>query len=553
MSSFTPTHKRLLETYSRAIVHMRKQVEMNRFGLIFGSGLSQSCRIPTWRELVEALAADPEIDGERVLRVIPPRAGLPYKTEMLFEHFKKRRYDKTPTDQHNTRMLDYQIGAEWRELIRKHLYAKVSDSLGYSLDTHPYLKQYIPIIRRTHMTVTYNFDDLLEQSLLRERGVGDATSRGFESVTNPWSQFRRTDAVIYHPNGVVPQNPLETPSDHFVFSEESYVKQLMGIFAGDQAGLVSHLSRHTCLLIGLSLEDDTLRNVLIQAAHSCPGNFHYYVHYLKPNEALESDVQRAITLANFKVYNLITLFLRDEEIRALGELLDIDRCPTDEFCDFAEEHGIRTRYCFYLTGALGAGKTTTINYFRNLVVLDEWLEQRPPILAKRWDKLTEDEKKMADEWIINQFKRKNDILRHKREGLFVLDRGPLDPLAFTPDDEWNEKATRLIEAICPGSAPWQVQEGKIVLLRADARELALRMVLTKREDYTAEELHSMEDRLGKAYGVNDGVVRFNTHGLTPSDVAHRVGEIIHLESYEPACNLHNRLELIKKEGFDVHE
>lgn len=53
-------------------------------------------------------------------------------------------------------------------------------------------------------------------------------------------QFRRTNTVIYHPNGVVPQNPLETPSDRFVFTEASYLKQLMGIFAGDQAGLVSH-------------------------------------------------------------------------------------------------------------------------------------------------------------------------------------------------------------------------------------------------------------------------------------------------------------------------
>lgn len=552
MFEFNDTHKSVLECCSRPIVHMRKQVEANRFGMMFGAGLSQGCQIPTWRKLVEALAGDPEIDGEGVLQVVPPRAGLPYQTEMLFEHFKQRRYRGTATQQHNTRALDYRIGADWRELIRKHLYANVPSGMGDSLDVHPYLKQYLPIIRRTHMTVTYNFDDFLEQSLLRERWSDNASSRGFESVTNPWTQFRRTTAVIYHPNGVVPQNPLETPSDRFVFSEASYVKRLIGIFAGDQAGLVSHLSKHTCLLIGLSLEDDTLRNALMQAAHSCPGSFHYYVHYLKPGETLENETQRAITFANFKVYNLVTLFLHDEEIRALGELIDIDRCPINEFCDFAEQHDIRVRFRFYITGALGVGKSTTINLFRNLVVLDEWLEHRLPILAKRWDKLTDDEKRTADEWVINQFKMKNDILRNDREGIFVLDRGPLDPVTFTPDAEWSDKAVRLLSRICPGQAQWQVENGRVVLLQGEGSELALRMVITKREDYTAEKLQSMEERLGKAYGI-EGVTKFDTRGLTPSDVARRVAEIIHLEPYAPTCNLHNRLETISREGLNVND
>ena len=137
-------HKLVLENYNRPIVHMRRQVKENRFGLIFGAGLSKGCQVPTWRELVEALAKDPEVDGESVLQVVPPRAGLPYKTEMLFEHFKQRGYGNADVEQHNTRALDYQIGADWRELIRKHLYLNVAGNLGDSLDTHPYLKQYFP-------------------------------------------------------------------------------------------------------------------------------------------------------------------------------------------------------------------------------------------------------------------------------------------------------------------------------------------------------------------------------------------------------------------------
>lgn len=78
------------------------------------------------------------------------------------------------------------------------------------------------------------------------------------------------------------------------------------------------------------------------------------------------------------------------------------------------------------------------------------------------------------------------------------------------------------------------------------------MVITKREDYTAEKLQSMEERLGKAYGI-EGVTKFDTRGLTPSDVARRVAEIIHLEPYAPTCNLHNRLETISREGLNVND
>ncbi len=317
MLELDEVHKSVLECYSRAVVHMRKQVLAKRFGLVFGAGLSQAFGIPTWRALVQALAVDPDVQGESVLQVVPPHASLPYQTEMLFEHYKQQRYGRAPADQHHTRKLDFQIGADWREIVRKHLYAGVKADLGQSLDAHPYMKEYIPLIQRSHMTVTYNFDDFIEQSLLRLRTEAEPNSRGFESVTNPWTQFRRATAIIYHPNGVVPQNPLETPSDRFVFSEASYAEQLMGIFAGDQAGLLNHFSKHTCLLVGLSLEDETLRNVLMQGARSCPGNFHYYVHYLKAGETLDHEKQQAITLTNFKVYNLITLFLHEDRIARL--------------------------------------------------------------------------------------------------------------------------------------------------------------------------------------------------------------------------------------------
>ena len=116
MVMLSDVHKSVLEKYPRAVVHMRKQVQARRFGLVFGAGLSKAFGLPTWADLVDMIAEDPEVDGRRVLGIIPPHAGLPYRTEMLFEHFKQKRYDKADSTQHHTRWLDYRIGANGTKL-----------------------------------------------------------------------------------------------------------------------------------------------------------------------------------------------------------------------------------------------------------------------------------------------------------------------------------------------------------------------------------------------------------------------------------------------------
>lgn len=544
MIKLADAHKDILRRYNRPIVHLRQQVKANRFGLLFGAGLSKSFGIPTWDDLVALLADDPGIQGQEVHRMVSSRTGIPYKTEMLFEHFKSRRYEQADPEEHHTRRLDYEIGSDWREIIRKHLYAKVADKIEDTLAQHEYLKTYLPLIQASQMTVTYNFDDFIEQVLLHLDKEEERDTREFETVTNPWSQFRKSTGIIYHPNGIIPQNSLETPSDRFVFSEASYAEQLMGIYSGDQAWMVNHLSKHTCLFIGLSLNDDILRSVLMQSAKSSPGNFHYYVHHLKEHQGLSTDQMHAIRLANFNVYNLITLFLQSEEIRILGEMLDPNKCPTDSLCDFATSHDINMHFSIYVTGALGVGKSTTINQFRNLTVYDEWMEERPPLLAKDYEELTDAEKKEVDKFVLGQFKIKNDKLRNAREGIYVLDRGPLDPLAFTSAEAWKNKASDILKRLCPGGK-WGVEEGRVLFLQGDPEELALRMVISQRQHYTPEKLTKMENLIGTAYGV-DGVNRIDTRGLTPTEVVRQVAEIVHLDAYEPVCNLHDRLESIQE-------
>ena len=552
MFEFNKTHEKLLRYYARPIVHMRKQLEMRRFGLVFGSGLSKAFGLPMWSELLEQIAGDRKIQGKRLLKRLPGTKSLPYQTELLFQNFKRKRaatlrksYDT------NSKAFEFRMLEEWYKIFARHLYADSPQDFENKVVNHPYFVAYLPIIRQTLMTVTYNFDNYIERALAETRSSNSKeTSRGFETVTNPSVQFQRGDSVIYHPHGFFPPGLMEVPFDKFVFSEASYADQFAGVLAGDYDALINHFCKNTCLLIGLSLEDEMLRNLIVLSSRASPGNYHYHIQFMNGKAPTFGDVERnAIRKTNFNVYNLITLFLNEEEISALGDLINPKEIPENDIYNHAETMGVNHTYRFYLTGPLGVGKTTASNNFRNLLVLDEWLEERPEILAKPAKQLNAEEKEQVDEWIVDQFRKKNDILKDSRGGIFIIDRPPMDPLAFTPRNEQAEKASRLLSTICPKKTDWKIKSGTVILPTGDPVELATRLLLTGRGKYTAAKLGEMTSELERIYNT-EGVVKVDTHALSILEVTKRVSEIIHLNEYRQ-CDIHKRLEEFKEDEVRV--
>lgn len=523
-------HKSVLTEYTRAVVHLRSQLPLRRLGIIVGAGLSKSFKLPDWSELVHEIAADAAVNGDAILRRFSARASLPYKTELLFQHFRRLQASRFDANRVNSLEFENRVSATWLSICAKHLYKNAAGDIRSELKNHPYLLNLIPLIQMTQLTVTYNFDDYLEQALAAQRATDDR-SRGFETVTNPWNQFRRQTAVIYHPNGIIPRDLMDLPPDRFVFSESSFAKQFIGNLVGDNSFLLTHLSKSTCLIIGSSLEDETLRNLLIQSAHQNPGNCHYYVHYVRDGETMDAADRDAIRQANFNVYNLVTLFLTQSEIAALADLLNPKCFDDDDLSDFAVEIGRPLAYRFYITGPLGVGKTTTANQLQNLTVLDEWMVPRPAILAKPWDTLTDFEKQQADDWILNQFKLKNDVLRHARIGIFIVDRPPLDPLVFTAEPERSAKAKALLACMCPQDK-WEAAEGAVVRMIGNPEELSVRVLATGRDRYDAAKLTRMQEDLEAVY-EGEGVVILDTQGMTVRDVTKRVTQVIHLLEYTP--------------------
>ena len=80
----------------------------------------------------------------------------------------------------------------------------------------------MPLIKKSAMTINYNFDDTVERTLYlhnQERNSG-SDDKGFEVIWQPSSQFRRNNGVIYHPNGFLPLQTIDGLSEQIVFMEQ---------------------------------------------------------------------------------------------------------------------------------------------------------------------------------------------------------------------------------------------------------------------------------------------------------------------------------------------
>ncbi len=269
---------KVVELAPKAIVHLRAQHRAKRLGLLFGAGISIDLGYPRWDGLVQNIATRPEVGAKGIWdRLVEKGAGgrpitrsLASVTQMLFSEFRKRRIAALGLGELLTFVEERSIKTDWLRLLHEELYQGLdAQTRKEKLTKHPYLNAFTEIIRQSPLTVTYNFDDSIEQMLAMARSDDESeTTRGYEMIDRPNSQFRRPDSVVYHPNGCLPAVFENGASADVVFADDSFQDQLISAANGKYIHLSGHLFRNTCLLIGLSLEDSTLQSLLRQKRRS---------------------------------------------------------------------------------------------------------------------------------------------------------------------------------------------------------------------------------------------------------------------------------------------
>jgi len=223
----------------------------------------------------------------------------------------------------------------------------------------------------------------------------------------------------------------------------------------------------------------------------------------------------------------VTIFLSENDLGSLGRLLVANE---EQITNCAE----RSAYCFYLSGVPGTGKTTTASYLRNLVTYDEWLEERPDNLAKPHAELTDSERKLVDDWILAQICAKNNRLvydsKHDQVGIRVVDRCLTDPIAFSADGKWPQKAQAIKAAITKEKSTQVAYPGHVILLIGEPQELVVR-VTGQNKQTTRKYTTSLQRAMEALYPKGPGITHLDVRGNSVHEVVKKVTRLVHFAPY----------------------
>lgn len=526
--NFNINHRELLAKYLRPIAHMHQQSLSKRFCLIFGAGCGLELGFPSWKDLLLGLGGNLEGFEEARASALN-EASLAQSIVKLFERqFNSTRTQTSLSDASAQRKHTAALNAAWPDHVYSNLYknVEIGDEDSFTNQTC-YYKSFVDVIKNASIAITYNFDDSIERFLAKARQAKDLKSRrGYTTVYDENSQLPTNSPVIYHPNGFLSHRKAEKPSTHLILSEDSFSEQLTDSIAGRHSVIQSELSQKTCLIIGCSLQDPTLNYLLKRNAQNHPGHFHYYVHWTGvdgSNPASQVDQEKL-----FELYNLITLNLSSEEIKNLADLLSYE---ASVLMHKIMEVELDAQFTFVVTGAVGSGKSSVISHFRSLRQHDEWLEPRLEGMERQVDDLPAIQIEKIDRWVDQQFSFKNIVL-HAPENtvaVHILDRGPLDPLAFAQGGQMMDRALKLQKAM-KHKLQKVIVPSHVILLLADPKEMEIRAA-TRGKQFSEMSLEKQQDALRKIYGTGSGVTVIDTRGLTLHQVVGRVARVIHRDPY----------------------
>ena len=457
------------------ITHMwQRRTEHFRLGLVLGSGVSHDADIPMWSELVGRLMAAANFPNDRM--EAHKNDGVP--PTLLAEMAYRSHFDSQTRDhsEMHAKFRRYQVDASWCVKIHTCLYETVSGkSFTEITKNHVYLEPLAELICKSEFAVTLNFDDIVDEAVIARVDKGKGPNP--EIIVRPKIETRKDAPVIYHINGRLPREELRGRSEHVVLTEDAFADILLSPNSQDAEFVINQFAVRTFLLLGVSLTDNSLKNLLRSAANRNPANHHFIVYFEEEGSPKSKEVRQDLFDANLHVYNLISIFMTRDEIKALIMMLNLE-AKDAEFEDQLR-HITKTKVDrkYYLVGSVAAGKSATLEALRCFTTHEEWKGRVPAEMYLKDETLTDEQQDKVDRFLYPQLTQKNRRMGSEHPAIRVMDRAYLDLFAFSKSSsEIKKKALRLKEE----AEGWggHFQDGQIFFLTAS--EDAFKERLAKR-------------------------------------------------------------------------
>lgn len=233
--------------------------------LFLGAGCSADAGIPGWSELVNSL----------LLRLLNKLAIF---EKPVSDEDKQKLVEALNVIETSplllTRKIRDGLGDTFEDDIRQVLYnAKTEASILQSELLRELARLCVHRPPGTVGVITYNFDDLLEIHL-------DNIGLPFQTICDERTTISNDVLPIYHVHGFIPLKDewLEKAENSvLVFSEEGYHRLLNNPYFWANIIQLNCLRERTCLFVGLSLTDPSLRRILDAVSDSIVGVPRHYI------------------------------------------------------------------------------------------------------------------------------------------------------------------------------------------------------------------------------------------------------------------------------------
>ena len=211
--------------------------------LFLGAGVSSSAKMPSWKDLLKNLMAEVKLLKGDSLKAFTELDSHIYK-ECGDSNLIMARYLETAIQLSDK-------NADFMKLIQQHLYSE-NHSSELLTDLALIVKS-----RKTDEVITYNFDDILEQELVK---MGLKESVNFIPIARDAEVADHNNLPIYHVHGIIPEH--SDTADTVVFSEKEYHDRYRNAYHWSNVEQLHAMMRKHCFFVGLSMQDPNLRRLL---------------------------------------------------------------------------------------------------------------------------------------------------------------------------------------------------------------------------------------------------------------------------------------------------
>lgn len=229
------------DSYEFQIKNLKEEYNRGNLTLFCGAGISYDAGIPTWNSLLRALLKAVYSENTEV-------PDIDSKLATLFQ----KRINVSPLIL--AQYLKTLLGKKFTSTVRETLYKNCTDKSS-TIDAIAELSRPKRERKPLRAIITFNFDDLIEEKLTKEKV-------DFRCIYTEGERYADKQIPIYHPHGCLPRAKALKSKNDIVFSEDAYHSQFIDPFSWSNLVQLNHLNNYTCLFTGISLTDPNMRRLL---------------------------------------------------------------------------------------------------------------------------------------------------------------------------------------------------------------------------------------------------------------------------------------------------